>query len=356
VARSKNESIGDDWWVHGPLIYGPKTLADRVAGEWTQVEGPLATLREAGNVAVQGPSIVELLGTPVLVLPLGTPTHFVALGQGGVLVRPHRKLGRRKPESFEVPLELGELEVGEGWQLFDAMLGATGELAAARAQARLDIPLAPGRHRVEHSKPAPLHELEYSAIRLLPVGAATPATLPVVRKAFPVDAEMRKLAKTLRFLDTEGGPFVALPERALAKWTGVSDEDDEDDDYERACSNRGFVLGEHEGLVLDSPDATAVLPTDEGVVFLRWLGADRAVDLLAALPFAKRWKKSKKTFVAKGPLVLFDAALAGRRLGKRKRLDVPLRRGEYAIDWTEVDGVVEGGHAVMAVFVRLRRV
>lgn len=354
---SKTKSIGDPYWIHGPLVFGPAKLAERFACDYEQVREVFAAMREAEANTLPSPSIVELFGAPVLILPGGTPTHFVALGGGGVFVRPHKQLGRRKPESFEVDHELAsELVVGEDWQLFDSMSGAEGKQASVRAKARLDVPLAPGRYRVEHNTPAPLHQLEYSALRLLPVGATKPTTVPVVRKEFPIDAAMRKLAKTLRFLETEGGPFVALPERALAKWTGVGDEDDEDDDYERACSARGFVLGEQEGLVLDEPDSTAVLPTDEGVVFLRWVGADRAVDLLAALPHAKRWKKSKPTFRAKGPLVLFDAALEGRKLGKRKRLDVPLRKGEYVIEWTEVEGVTEGGHEVMAGFVRLRRV
>jgi hypothetical protein len=100
---------------------------------------------------------------------------------------------------------------------------------------------------------------------------------------------------------------------------------------------------------------TAILPTDEGVVFVRWVGADQALDLVAALPFAKRWKRSKQVFVAKGPLVLFDAGLEGRKLGKRAQLPVPLRKGEYSIEHTEVDGWVQGGREVMAGFIRLRR-
>jgi hypothetical protein len=348
--------VGDPYWVHGPLLFAPVSLAARFAAEFESVQPIFAAMREAEAEQLLTPTIIELFDTRVLVLPGGTPTQWLAMPSGGVFLRPLRKLGRLEPESFVVPHELPDaLEIGDDWVLFDSVSGAEAPpYTKLRAKHRLPIPLAPGRYVVEHSTAAPLHQLEYAAIRLRLAGASVPETVPVARVEFPIDAQTRKLAKSLRFIETEGGPFVALPTRAVVKWTGVGEGDD-DDDYERACSVRGFVLGESEALVLSEPDPTAILPTDEGVVFVRWVGADQALDLVAALPFAKRWKRSKQVFVAKGPLVLFDAGLEGRKLGKRAQLPVPLRKGEYSIEHTEVDGWVQGGREVMAGFIRLRR-
>lgn len=354
--------IGNEYWVYGPLVFGPRSLAARFARDFEKTKQVFDALEKEQSKKLVGPRLAKVLGVEVLLLPSGTPTGWLPMANGGVFVRPIRKLeGKRPAASFVVPEKLPRsLEVGADWVLFDAVAGATAEYPKyfdKRAKDLLPVPLAPGRYLVEHSTPLPYAQLEYAAVRLRLEGTDAPAAVEVKRPApFAIDAATKKQAKALHFIETEGGPLLALPAKALATWKGIGDgKMDGKSDYERACVNRGFILGKNEGLVLQEPESTALVTTKEGVVFVRWVGADKAVDLLAALPHAKKWKREKKALEVAGPLVLFDATLEGKKLGKRQRLDVPLKKGRYDIEWTEVDGVVEGGREVMAGFVRLTR-
>ena len=350
--------IGNPYWHHGPLVFGPRELAERFARDFAGAKPVFAAMRKAEVSKLLGPKVAEVLGVTVLLLRYGTPTRWVPMASGGVFLRPQRKLGNRKPESYVVPTTLrAKLDVGDDWVLFDSVSGAEGETAdaAKRARDRLPVPLTPGRYIVEHSVPAPLFELEYEAVRLRPEGEAAPAVSPVKKKpGFAVDAATKKQAKALRFIESDGGPFVGLPVASVPQWRGCQGKEGETD-YDRVCDARNYVLGKSEGLVLPEPNNTAVLPFEGGVVFVHWVGADDAVDLLAALPHAKRWKRSKVPFEAPGPLVLFDSGEVGRSLGKRNRLEVPLEKGTYDIDTIEVQGEVEGGGEVMAGFTRLTR-
>ncbi len=352
--------VGNQYWVHGPLVFAPATLAERVAREFANANPVFKALRQQEATELVGPQIASLFGTKSLLLPGGTPTGWVPMDGGGVLLRPHKKLRQRKPESFVVSEKLADvLEVGSDWVLFDSASEAQDGSAEAQARTNaLPVPLAPGRYVVEYSTPAPLYMLEYSAVRLLLEGAAAPvAVKPRTKSGFAVDAAMKKQAKALRFLESEGGPFVALPVVSLPQWRGIepSERKGGESDYDRVCNARGNVLGKSEGLILPAPDSTAVLATESGVVFVHWVGADSAVDLLAALPHAKRWKRSKTPFETEGPLALIDSGDAGRRLGKSRQLEVPLTKGVYDIDTIEVQGKVEGGGEVMAGFTRLTR-
>jgi hypothetical protein len=95
---------------------------------------------------------------------------------------------------------------------------------------------------------------------------------------------------SLRWVESLGGPLVAVPVSALAEWAGAVGSEDDDaagDDYERACGVDGLVgvLGVGpdgaQALVLaDEPARSCYLP--ERRLFLRWLGADSDADLLAA--------------------------------------------------------------------------
>ena len=202
--------IGDAYWVHGPLVFGPRELAARFAKEFARAKPIFAAMNKAEATKLVGPKVGDLPGVRVLFLRNGTPTGWIPMENGALFLRPLRKLGNRKPESYVVPTVLKEkLEVGDDWVLFDSVSGAVAEAEylAKRAKDRLAIPLAPGTYVVEHSVPAPLYQLEYSAVRLRIDGASAPAVTTVKKKAaFRVDAETKKLAKSLRFIESEGGP------------------------------------------------------------------------------------------------------------------------------------------------------
>ncbi|MGG7569735.1 Imm21 family immunity protein [Streptomyces sirii] len=100
-------------------------------------------------------------------------------------------------------------------------------------------------------------------------------------------------ASSPTWVESMGGPLIAVPVSALARWRGCTESGmvvgggDVRDDYDRACEVEGLAgvisIGEEgaQGLVLaDEPASSCYLP--ELQAFVRWLGADCEGDLIAA--------------------------------------------------------------------------
>lgn len=138
-------------------------------------------------------------------------------------------------------------------------------------------------------------------------------------------------ASGLTWVKSMGGPLIAVPVSALHQWGGCTEDGmivgdtDQPDDYDRACAVEGYaevislgVGGNAFALVLgDEPATTCYLP--EQRIFLRWLAADSATDLLAAAGAAlrdpaTRWEDCGH-WDTDGPAVLMDSAWAGKELG-----------------------------------------
>jgi predicted DNA-binding WGR domain protein len=88
-----------------------------------------------------------------------------------------------------------------------------------------------------------------------------------------ISNEARILAKKLRFVGTEGGPLLILPQELLLSWNGVFDADGKyifetkPCDYSRACEWKGkwvrsIRVGNGTGLVLQSNSAAAWLANE----------------------------------------------------------------------------------------------
>jgi hypothetical protein len=152
-----------------------------------------------------------------------------------------------------------------------------------------------------------------------------------------------------RWIETFGGPFIALPFEQRAAWRGAPDDDDDEDDnddsdYGRACRAvrypRFFGLVEHDAftaLALNR-EPLAVASSATGVVLVQWdSGANRrGVDrLLRETDLdALTWKATKLSLaIPGGKLAIFDAALHG-RIPPAKQHVVDLARGTYAIGTT----------------------
>ncbi|MFB7506012.1 immunity 21 family protein [Streptomyces broussonetiae] len=139
----------------------------------------------------------------------------------------------------------------------------------------------------------------------------------------------------LEWVESAGGPLIAVPETVLPFWAGA-DSEDLATDYDRACEVDGHVgllpVGDSAALVLgDDPASTSYLP--EHTTFVRWSAAHSEADLLAGVPAAlatAAWGSEVRWRVP-GPVLLFDSAWPGRAAGRVEHLRVPLEAGTYAV-------------------------
>ncbi|NEC30780.1 hypothetical protein G3I20_30340 [Streptomyces sp. SID8111] len=145
---------------------------------------------------------------------------------------------------------------------------------------------------------------------------------------------------TAQWVESGGGPLVAVPETVLPFWTGA-DGEEAASDYDRACEVDGAVgllpVGDTTALVLgDEPAATAYLP--EHGTLVRWLAADSEADLLAGVGAAldtADWEPEVEWRVP-GPVVLFDAAWPGSLSTGTDHLRLDLPAGRHAVRAAQV--------------------
>ncbi|MFE7761296.1 immunity 21 family protein [Streptomyces sp. NPDC057438] len=139
----------------------------------------------------------------------------------------------------------------------------------------------------------------------------------------------------VRWVESGGGPLIALPEAVLPFWAGA-DGDETSSDYDRACDLDGHIgllpVGDTRALVLGrEPAATTYLP--EHGTFVRRYAADSGAGLLADVPAAldaADWEPEARWRVP-GPVVLFDAACPGDAFRGRDHVRVELAPGRYGV-------------------------
>ena len=97
------------------------------------------------------------------------------------------------------------------------------------------------------------------------------------------------------WIDTEGGPFLLLPERSLPSWRGtegwtVETHGEDASDYSRACNISAWIgpirYGEDTGYVLGGdigPVSWITTKELEGGYFVQWIGVDDEAEILPAL-------------------------------------------------------------------------
>ncbi|GGN52309.1 hypothetical protein GCM10011579_009190 [Streptomyces albiflavescens] len=159
----------------------------------------------------------------------------------------------------------------------------------------------------------------------------------------------------VEWVESGGGPLIAIPEVVLPFWSGA-DGDDMSSDYDRACDVEGFIglvpVGDTRALVLgDEPASTSYLP--EHGTFVRWCAAESEDELLAGVPAAlaaAEWEREVQWNVP-GPVVLFDAAWPGTASARTDHLRVALAPGRYAVR----AAYVEPGPETWVGLVQLRR-
>ena len=165
---------------------------------------------------------------------------------------------------------------------------------------------------------------------------------------------MAKKMVALKYVESEGGPFILVPVERKKDWEGAGD------DYDRATSfgsGTGVIeVGAGKALILGNADVTAFMPLADGGVFVQRVYGDEDEDVIAAVEkavAATDWTATGQTFdTGTGKLVLFDAACTYEDSDKGERLPVTLPPGAYAISTRAAksdDGEVEVG------LVRLRK-
>ncbi|WP_282700087.1 immunity 21 family protein [Streptomyces sp. CC219B] len=146
---------------------------------------------------------------------------------------------------------------------------------------------------------------------------------------------VRFTGAAVRWVESGGGPLIAVPEAVLPFWAGA-DGDETVSDYDRACEVDASVgllpVGDATALVLgDEPASTAYLP--EHGTFVRWCAADSEDALLASVPAALAaadWEDEVHWHV-RGPVLLFDSAWPGPASERTDHQRVPLEPGRYAV-------------------------
>ncbi|MEU1851169.1 immunity 21 family protein [Streptomyces sp. NPDC019990] len=139
----------------------------------------------------------------------------------------------------------------------------------------------------------------------------------------------------VEWVESGGGPLIAVPETVLPFWAGA-DGEETSSDYDRACEVDGHVgllpVGDSTALVLgDEPAATAYLP--EQGVFVRWCAGDSEDELLASVPVAvdeAEWEP-EVCWDVPGTVHLFDAAWPGAEPAGDDRVRVVLEPGRYGV-------------------------
>ncbi|WP_320775334.1 immunity 21 family protein [Streptomyces sp. CRN 30] len=137
------------------------------------------------------------------------------------------------------------------------------------------------------------------------------------------------------WVESGGGPLIAVPETVLPFWTGADGEETASD-YDRACEVDGqaglLPVGDAAALVLgDEPAATAFLP--EHNAFVRWCAGEDESELLGSVPGAlatAEWEP-ELTWQIPGALLLFDAAWPGGACESTDHVRVALDPGRYAV-------------------------
>ncbi|KOU63372.1 hypothetical protein ADK57_21010 [Streptomyces sp. MMG1533] len=140
---------------------------------------------------------------------------------------------------------------------------------------------------------------------------------------------------TVEWVESGGGPLIAVPETVLPFWAGA-DGDETASDYDRACEVDGFIgllpVGDSAALVFgDEPASTTYLPDHH--TFVRWSAADSEAALLAEVPTAldtAAWGP-EVCWNVPGAVLLFDAAWPGTDSAGTEHVRVGLDPGRYAV-------------------------
>lgn len=195
------------------------------------------------------------------------------------------------------------------------------------------VPLAPGAYDVHVAEHVTGERTSLDLVRLTPVGAR--ASAPKTVAIDPARVALERVVAKLKGVDSEGGPFVALPAALKRAWRGAKDYGAGASDYERACAIEGdggalIEVGEGTALVIPGPESATAIEVDGAWHFITQHAAKDPVDAYAAARAVpeKSFKKQKaKLVLPAAGLELRDASTVGRATS----LAVPVAAGTYDV-------------------------
>lgn len=375
--RKVSKKFGDFFWASGPIFIGSKKLADAAAAREPK-------LLDALKKEVKAPVAKKLLGEPVVVFGAeNKPSVWLQDADGGVLVRVFKHCN--PPQLPTVLAAVPEQVPPDSWKRKVLAFKLAGEAKrffidpwanhpAKRPPAPIAVTLGAGDWEIDQSVvgkdqlAAELFVFRRKGAKV-ELRGAKPPPVPQV-PTVTLEAATKQKAKTLRFVETEGGPVIAIPTAALKSWKGVCDAKgnpiygQKATDYDRACDVKGPILNVGDGvtaLVLDQESTAFFKASSEVSYFLRWIGADHASHVLQAVLSAgpRAWKFTGKTFrlASEGGLAVIDSVEFGPAAKKPALAD--LTPGRYQLDeMVEFDGELIDGkkrHGLMASAMRLRK-
>jgi hypothetical protein len=355
--------IGEYFWTHGPHVLGTPAACKAIAASLSEADRKklVAAEKKAKPIAK-----VTIAGHDLYVLAGSHHTRFIPIDAKSVVV--FRLTSHANEFSGELDKAMAydpgwttepwattklALDVPKaGLVLFDSIAQhPEAPQNAKRGKASLALPLpSTAGYVVEHiakqafgpkkRHSAELYYLHPKGHRPALVGSTAEPEAP---PALVVAKDVAKAAKALKFVETEGGPFVFMPARVAKQWWGVCNEagdpvyGEEPTHYDRACDAKGSVpllkVGDAKALVLRSPDPAALHALENGVLIVRWIGADHAAAVLAPAVGPGKFKATRQKVESRGePWLLFDATRDGRDVPAKLVAKVGVPKGTYAIE------------------------
>lgn len=383
----------------------PKAKLERPA---KPAKAPKVKLEKRAKTRGRATSMIQLVGTysalPRLVMPVAVISRWkkdvdwTAPRAAAKKASPIGKVKVGDAEGFALDAALGAVGwvptasggVFVGW--IDATLSGTGQLPAAALASQiaavttrrwrrngirvtgrnyhalayqplaagmrglewLDVDLPAGEYDVDTVAPhkTALGKLAY--VRLTRVGET--ASAPDAYQPSPAQRmqarELKQRARKLRWANTEGGPFLCVPEELAKAWLGATGGD-----YDRACavkSDAGLItVGDGTGIVLGYPNSTTWIETGRGnglITQAIMSNSDEQVLELALETAAQAgWKPIGTLDVGSGKLRIQDACSTGASPEHGKvTFNVP--RGTYRAEQRRAESLGAG-----VSMVRLRR-
>ena len=180
------------------------------------------------------------------------------------------------------------------------------------------VPLAPGDYDVHVAEHVTGERASIDLVRLTPSGKK--ASAPEAKPIDPAAVALSREAAKLRWIDSEGGPFVALPPGLRSAWHGAKGFGEDASDYERACAIEEaggalIAVGDGHALVVPGPESATAFEADGAWLLVTQHAArdpGQAYAAARAVP-EKSWKRLKaKLSLPAGGLELRDASAIGR--------------------------------------------